>query len=58
MRSYPPPDAITNEIEDEQCWWGTDNGPCPERAVTTYYDDFRRAWIPVCDDHRRGHLYG
>jgi hypothetical protein len=57
MSSYPPPDRITNDIEDEQCWWGVDNGDCPNRAVTTYYDSFRQMWIPVCDDHRGGHVY-
>lgn len=55
--SYPPPDRITNEIEGEQCWWSEENGPCVAPAVTTYYDDFQRMWIPVCDDHRRGNVY-
>lgn len=54
---YPPPNSITSELEDESCWWGNDNGPCSEPAVTTYYDDFRRGWIPVCDRHRGGHYY-
>jgi hypothetical protein len=45
------------DSDDEACWWGDDNGPCSEPAVTTYYDDFRRAWIPVCDSHRGGHYY-
>ena len=48
--SYPPPDRITNELDPPpECDWGD----CDEPAVTTRYDDFTQAWLPVCDEHRR-----
>lgn len=47
---YPPPDQITDEIDESTtCEWSD----CEQLAATTRYDDFRREWVPVCDEHRR-----
>jgi hypothetical protein len=50
VSGYPPPDLLT-ALDDPlgSCDWGD----CDETAVTTRYDDVSRAWVPVCDEHRR-----
>ena len=49
--SYPPPDRITTELNDDPvCQW---DDHCSRVANATRYDDFTRAWLPVCEDHRR-----
>jgi hypothetical protein len=49
VSSYPPPDLVTTEFDDVPCEWND----CDLPAVTTRYDEVSRAWLPVCEEHRR-----
>lgn len=51
--NLPPPDLVTDELEGETCAWADDDGECQQPAVTTRYSIVDRAWVPVCDEHRR-----